>query len=170
MAESTDMAASHRDVLATIGRLHDETPPKGNEIADNCAIGGDHIYHILGVLAEKGFIERRSDPVDERVTRNALTKKGYGTLEELKAQYTAVDQPATLTADSHPETEDDACQNLRTDGGLRPFVSPTTRKGPTIISARELPVDPLESKPTAPNSTTSRIRSLVSLQEADNEF
>jgi hypothetical protein len=46
-AARTELAASHRDVIATIAQLHNERPPRGTDIAANCPVDGDHIYHIL---------------------------------------------------------------------------------------------------------------------------
>ena len=94
-----DLPSSHRDVLATIAALDGELPPKGNEIAANCAVTGDHIYSILEDLDTNEFINQQTDPDDQRITRNALTCKGYSVLKELQSQYKGLERPASVKCD-----------------------------------------------------------------------
>lgn len=87
-SEPADLAAAHRDVLLTIAQLQNGQLPKGNEIANNCAVGPDHVYHILEVLGDNELIARHPDPDDNRVLRNAISDQGRAVLEELQTRYT----------------------------------------------------------------------------------
>ena len=122
----TELAASHRDVLATIAQLHDDRPPRGTDVAANCPVDSDHIYHILQVLAERSYIDRHADHTDDRVRRVSLTDHGVAALRELKAQYAAVEVPA-----GRKRSTGESDSQLRTDGGI-----------PTVTTATDIDEEP----------------------------
>ena len=108
----TDVAASRRDVLATIATLHEDRPPKGTQIAAHAGIDTAHVYHILNVLEDKQLIVRQTDPHDDRVSRTTLTDAGVAVLQQLQHQYATLDLSAVQ---SEPSTDDS--DDIRTDGG-----------------------------------------------------
>ena len=111
-----EVAASHRDVLATVAQLHDDRPPRGTDIAANCGVDDDHIYTILQILENREYIDRQADPHDERVRRVCLTEAGITILQQLQARYAELNLDATDVASAR--------QSLRTDGGT-PIPKPS---------------------------------------------
>lgn len=95
-----DLAAAHRDVLATIADLHVESPPTGAAVGEACHIETDHLYHILQILEEEGLVTRDRDHHDDRVLRNAVTDAGYETLEALADQYGDIERPGKARLDN----------------------------------------------------------------------
>ena len=148
----TELAASHRDVLATIAQLHDDRPPRGTDIAANCPVDGDHIYHILQVLAERNYIDRHADHTDDRVRRVSLTDRGVAALRELKAQYAAVEVPAEpATSNGNSDSQ------LRTDGGT-PTVTATSDTDTTATLGLSMFVDTPTTTVDTDGEATIRVR------------
>jgi DNA-binding MarR family transcriptional regulator len=107
-----EVAASRRDVLATIAKLYEGRPLKGTEIAAHAGIDNAHIYHILNVLEDKQLIDRQTDPCDDRVSRTKLTDTGVAVLQQLQNQHAELDLPTEQIERSTDEPDD-----IRTDGG-----------------------------------------------------
>lgn len=145
----TDIAGSHRDVLATIATLQGDHPPTATAIADACGVDDPHIYQILQELDGRGYIDRQRDPNDERIKRSSLTAQGVAVLDALQSQYTALDLDALAKEQSnHP---------IRTDGG-----PPTIESTPTDDGSATLGLSLLVDTPTTTVSTdgeaTIRVR------------
>lgn len=146
----TELAASHCDVLTTIAQLHNERPPRGTDIAANCPVDGDHIYHILQVLAERNYIDRHADHTDDRVRRVSLTDRGVAALRELKAQYAAVEVPAG-------HSQDTSDSQLRTDGGT-PIATTTNDTDATATLGLSMFVETPTTTVDTDGEATIRVR------------
>lgn len=143
----TDVAASRRDVLATIAKLHEDCPPKGTEIAAHAGIDTAHIYHILNVLEDKQLIVRQTDPRDDRVSRTTLTDAGVAVLQQLHHQYATLD---LSTVQSEPST--DESDNIRTDGGTPkadcPPNEPVSTQSASLVGDTDTTTVSIDGDPT----------------------
>jgi len=122
----TDVAASRREVLAAIAKLHEGRPPKGTQIAAHAGIDTAHVYHILNVLEDKQLIVRQTDPHDYQVNRTTLTDAGVAVLQQLQHQYATLDL-STLQSESATDDSDD----IRTDGGTSMVDCPSHESAPS---------------------------------------
>ena len=147
----TDVAASRRDVLVTIAKLHESRPPKGTQIAAHAGIDTAHIYHILNVLEDKQLIVRQTDPRDDRVSRTTLTDAGVAVLQQLQHQYEGLD---LSTVQSEPATDDS--DDIRTDGGT-PVVDCPPHE-PVSTQSASLVVDTDTTTVSIDGDTTIQVR------------
>lgn len=118
--EPTDLAASHRDVLAAIAAYDEAHPPTGTDIAAGCAIHVDHVYQILSTLESQDLIERTQGPADNRVRHNTLTTQGVAVLRTLKNQYSTLElqTPPDHTESSTDDTnQSPPTEHAHTEGG-----------------------------------------------------
>jgi len=146
-----DVAASRRDVLAAIAKLHEGRSPKGTQIAAHAGIDTAHVYHILNVLEDKLLIVRQTDPCDDRVSRTTLTDAGVAVLQQLQHQYEGLD---LSTVQSEPATDDS--DDIRTDGGT-PVVDCPPHE-PVSTQSASLVVDTDTTTVSIDGDTTIQVR------------
>ena len=142
-----DVAASRRDVLAAIAKLHEGRSPKGTQIAAHAGIDTAHVYHILNVLEDKQLIVRQTDPCDDRVSRTTLTDAGVAVLQQLQHQYATLD---LSTVQSEPATDDS--DDIRTDGGTPmancPSHEPVSTQSASLVVDTDTPTVSIDGDPT----------------------
>jgi DNA-binding MarR family transcriptional regulator len=143
----TDVAASRRDMLAAIAKLHEGRSPKGTHIAAHAGIDTAHVYHILNVLEDKQLIVRQTDPRDDRVSRTTLTDAGVAVLQQLQHQYEGLD---LSTVQSEPSTDDS--DDIRTDGGTPmadcPPHEPVSTQSASLVVDTDTPTVSIDGDPT----------------------
>lgn len=85
MAEG-DLTPTQLSVLATVA-IHG--PLTLGEVAERERVAAPTITKVVGVLVDKGLIERNPDPSDRRFVRVELTPEGATLLERTRARRTA---------------------------------------------------------------------------------
>lgn len=81
-----DLTPTQLSVLATIS-IHG--PLTLGEVAERERVAAPTITKVVGVLVDKGLIERNPDPSDRRFVRVTLTDAGDTLLERTRARRTA---------------------------------------------------------------------------------
>ncbi len=70
-------------VLANLSR-HDGTGMMQTDLAQLLDVGKVSIGGLIDRLEKSGHVKRRPDPVDRRVKRILITKKGYGVIAKMR--------------------------------------------------------------------------------------
>jgi DNA-binding MarR family transcriptional regulator len=82
----SDLSPTQGSVLATIGT---SGPLTLGELAELERVAGPTITKVIGLLHEKGLVDKITDPADRRFVRVQLTAEGEALLERTRARKTA---------------------------------------------------------------------------------
>jgi len=82
----TDLSPTQASVLATVSA---SGPLTLGELAEQERVAGPTITKVIGLLHEKGLVDKLIDPADRRFVRVQLTAEGEELLERTRARKTA---------------------------------------------------------------------------------
>jgi DNA-binding MarR family transcriptional regulator len=82
----SDLSPTQGSVLATVGT---SGPLTLGELAELERVAGPTITKVIGLLHEKGLVDKITDPADRRFVRVQLTAEGEALLERTRARKTA---------------------------------------------------------------------------------
>jgi MarR family transcriptional regulator for hemolysin len=79
------MSAASGWALVQVGRLGDDV--RQSDLAAELDVTAPSLVRVVDQLAEAGFVERRRDPVDARVSRVTLTTEGRSLATRMEASF-----------------------------------------------------------------------------------
>ncbi|MGK2948232.1 MAG: MarR family winged helix-turn-helix transcriptional regulator [Acidimicrobiales bacterium] len=116
----TDLSPTQGSVLATVSS---HGPLTLGELAERERVASPTITKVIGLLHEKGLVDKATDPDDRRFVRVALTPAGEDLLERTRARKNAwlARQLAQLTDDEQARlaAATEVLDRLTTQGTLR---------------------------------------------------